>query len=140
AVSVFSTLPWSRCGFSRSLAAREARNRNRAGEQLALVGPQRNRTYNAIRICGVTGLSSQRLCERAVRNSVSSAASLTAWFTALLPKFESTNDRSCRFYQRAAFGCNLSGSNRFDRGNFRDVVAQHVLDAVFQRHRGRRAA
>src|ERR1700741_104887 len=106
AVSVFSTLPWSRCGFSRSLGAREARNRNRAGEQLALFGPQRNRSYSAIGIWGVTGLSSQRLCERAVRNSVSSAASLTAWFTALLPKFESTNDPSGRGDLGPAFGCN----------------------------------
>src|SRR5579871_4830686 len=78
AVIVFSTFEGSRCGLIRSFAAGVLRKAIRAGEQFALVGPKRIRSYTAISNALLTGLSSHLFWLRALRKIVSSASSLTA--------------------------------------------------------------
>ena len=71
---VFSMLPLDSAGFSFSFASGVRRNRKRAGEQFADVGPIRSTSYSARSSSSVTGWSVNLLWLRASRNSRSSPA------------------------------------------------------------------
>src|ERR1700686_1203830 len=80
ACSTLMTLPGERQATSLALASALLTNTNRAGVELADVGPNFNNSYSWCRVSSDTDSAAQRLQERASRNRISSAASSSAFF------------------------------------------------------------
>src|SRR5271165_975435 len=132
ALIVLSRLPSDKNDFSRSFASFDITKTMRPGLILALVGPQRMRSYTAMSRAGLTGLSSHLFWVRALRKITSRASSLTACDMA---------SSKCDFVKLETIPIpgNRGRLNRFDGVHFRNEVAKHILDAVFERHRRGRA-
>ena len=75
ALRVFSRLPGAIAGSSLAFASGVRRKTMRAGQQLTLVGPHFSRSYSSRSVASLTGLSSQALWVRALRNSRSRPSS-----------------------------------------------------------------
>src|SRR6266436_6131132 len=84
ACSTLVTLPGETQATSLDLASALLTNTNRAGVELADVGPNFSNSYSWCRISSDTDSAAQRLYERALRNRMSSAPSSTAFFIARL--------------------------------------------------------
>src|SRR5437764_1366318 len=102
---VCSTLPLFKWGFSRSFASLDITNTKRAGVVLLVVGPQRARSYAAIRSCGVTGSGRHLRWVRALRNKTSSASSLTARLTVIASQLRSYFDHDRSLKRREQSRC-----------------------------------
>src|SRR6516164_10288699 len=133
AAIVFSRLPSDSAGLSRALPSGDFTKRMRAGLQLALVGPILASSQSARSSVSLTGFLRHLLCVRAPRNSASSAAS-----SRILPKPGLPPAAPPPILPQAARQSRAAAraSDRANLLHFRDVVAQHILDAGLER-RGR---
>src|SRR5271165_4922575 len=145
AAIVLSWLPADSAGSSFFFPSGVRMKTKRAGELLAEVGPNFRMSYSSRSVSSETGSLENLLWVRASRNSTSSAAAPSPAGSVVifydLPGGRSISnvpqDAGSR-QRRQAFG--RLQVDLLDRDNFRNVVAQHVLDAVLEGRARRRAA